>query len=167
VVELASSTAVWYHSGKPAVPIRWVLIRDPEGKFESRALLCTDLSAPAVQIVEWFVRRWRVEVTFEEVRAHLGVEPQRQWSDLPTVRTTPALPREFSLGTSAGRKRTASCSPGGVVHQAAADLFGRVGGGATSVVASARFHTSPSSTDMVKIPRSLLNRFIDMLCYTA
>ena len=48
-VEIASNTAVWYHSGKPAVPIRWVLVRDPNGKFETKALLCTDPSADPLQ----------------------------------------------------------------------------------------------------------------------
>jgi hypothetical protein len=96
-LELASGTAVWYHSGKPVVPLRWVLIRDVLGQFEPQALLSTDQEVAAPQIVEWFVLRWQVEVTFEEARAHLGVETQRQWSDLAIVRTTPALLGLFSL----------------------------------------------------------------------
>ena len=63
------------------------------------ALLCTDQHAEAAQIVEWFVLRWTVEVTFHEVRDHLGVETQRQWSDLAILRTTPALLGLFSLVT--------------------------------------------------------------------
>jgi hypothetical protein len=98
-VDLASGTAVWYHSGLPLVPLRWVLIRDVAGKFEPQALLSTDLSVSAQQILEWFVLRWQLEVTFEEARAHLGVETQRQWSDLAIVRTTPALLGLFSLIT--------------------------------------------------------------------
>jgi hypothetical protein len=98
-VELASGTAVWYHSAKPVVPLRWVLIRDPLGAFEPQALLSTDQEVLAAQIVEWFVLRWQLEVTFEEARAHLGVETQRQWSDLAIVRTTPALLGLFSLIT--------------------------------------------------------------------
>src|SRR5262245_39171947 len=98
-VELATGTAVWYHSGLPVVPVRWVLIRDGQGKFEPQALLCTALSLSPQQIVEWFVLRWQLEVTFEEARAHLGVETQRQWSDLAIVRTTPALLALFSLVT--------------------------------------------------------------------
>ena len=98
-VEITSDTAVWYHSGMPAVPIRWVLIRDPNGKFETKALLCTDQSATPVQILKWFVRRWQVEVTFQEVRAHLGVETQRQWSDKAIARTTPILMGLFSWVT--------------------------------------------------------------------
>jgi hypothetical protein len=98
-VELASETAVWYHTGLPPVAIRWVLIRDPQGQFDPQALLCTDQQACAQAILEWFVLRWQMEVTFHEVRAHLGVETQRQWSDLAILRTTPALLALFSLVT--------------------------------------------------------------------
>jgi len=97
--EITSDTAVWYHNGMPAVPIRWVLIRDPNGMFETRALLCTDQAATPVQILKWFVRRWQVEVTFQEVRTHLGVETQRQWSDKAIARTTPVLLGLFSWVT--------------------------------------------------------------------
>src|SRR5512144_124694 len=90
-VEICSGTAVWYHTGKPGVPIRWVLVRDPRGKFEPQALLCTHLEAVPEVIVAWFAQRWQVEVTFEEARAHLGVETQRQWSDKAIARTTPVL----------------------------------------------------------------------------
>jgi hypothetical protein len=98
-VEVTTNTAVWYHSGLPVVPLRWVLIRDPLAKFATQALLCTDLTATPTQIVEWFVLRWQLEVTFEEARAHLGIETQRQWSPLAILRTTPALLGLFSLVT--------------------------------------------------------------------
>ena len=77
-VEVASATAVWYSTGLPAVPIRWVLVRDPQGEFATQALLCTDLDARAEQILRWFVLRWQMETTFQEARRHLGVETQRQ-----------------------------------------------------------------------------------------
>jgi len=96
---VATGTAVWWHSGIPPVPIRWVLVRDPAGEHEPSAFLCTDLDAQPAAILGWFVSRWRVETTFQEVRAHLGVEPQRQWSDLVILRTTPALLGLFSLIT--------------------------------------------------------------------
>lgn len=98
-IEICSDSAVWYHSGQPPVTIRWVLIRDPQGKFKPQALLCTDPTVSAKQIVQWFILRWRLEVTLEEVRAHLGVETQRQWSDQAIARTTPALLGLFSLVT--------------------------------------------------------------------
>ena len=96
-IEIASATAVWRHSGLPIVPIRWVLIRDPEGRFGPQALLCTDPARDPAQVVAWFVRRWQVEVTFQEARAHLGVETQRQWSDKAIARTTPCLFALFSI----------------------------------------------------------------------
>ena len=98
---LTSQTAVWYRSGKPPVPLRWVLVRDPQGEFTPQALLCrADPSADPAQILEWFVLRWQLEVTFQEVRnAHLGVETQRQWSDQAIARTTPILMGLFSWTT--------------------------------------------------------------------
>jgi hypothetical protein len=99
IIEMTSATAVWRHGGLPAVPIRWVLTRDPEDRFPPQALLCTDLARDPAQIVAWFVRRWQVEVTFQESRAHLGVETQRQWSDKAIARTTPCLLALFSIVT--------------------------------------------------------------------
>lgn len=99
LVEITSGTAIWYHGGIPPVPIRWVLVRDPKGELEPQAFLATDLDASPSDILAWFVSRWQVEVTFEEVRAHLGVETQRQWSDKAILRTTPALLGLFSIVT--------------------------------------------------------------------
>jgi hypothetical protein len=79
------------------VPIRWVFVRDPRGQFDPQAFLCTDLTATSMNILMWFRQRWQVEGTFEEVRAHLGGETQRQWSDLAILRTTPAVFGLFSL----------------------------------------------------------------------
>jgi len=98
-VEITSGTALWYHAGRPAVPIRWVLVRDPAGKFKSRALLCTDSTVGQLQVLRWFVRRWQVEVTFQEVRTHWGVETQRQWAAPAIARTTPLLLGLFSWVT--------------------------------------------------------------------
>ena len=97
-LSIASGTALWHHPGM-RVPIRWVLVRDPSGEKEPQAFLCTDLDADPADILRWFVRRWRVETTFEEARRHLGMETQRQWSDLAILRTTPALLGLFSLVT--------------------------------------------------------------------
>jgi hypothetical protein len=54
-------------------------------------LLSTHPAHTPAQIVTWFVRRWTMEVTFEEARAHQGMETQRQWNDRAIARTTPAL----------------------------------------------------------------------------
>jgi hypothetical protein len=114
-IEITSATAVWRHGGMPVVPIRWVLIRDPENRFAPQALLCTDLARDPARIVGWFVQRWQVEVTFQEARAHLGVETQRQWSDKAVARTTPCLLALFSIvslpGRIVSRSASASASP--------------------------------------------------------
>jgi DDE superfamily endonuclease len=99
IVEISSGIAVWRHAGLPVVPVRWVLLRDPSHRFDPQALLCTDVDEDPVQIVRWFVQRWQVEVTFREVRDHLGVETQRQWSDKAIARTTPCLLGLFSIVT--------------------------------------------------------------------
>jgi hypothetical protein len=90
-IQLLTATAVWYHTGLPPAPLRWGLIRDPGGKFAPQAVLCTDVAADPLQLVSWFILRWQLEVTFRGVRAHLGVETQRQWADRAIAPTTPAL----------------------------------------------------------------------------
>jgi hypothetical protein len=90
-LEFTTGTALWYRAGMPPVAIRWVLVRDPKGKLDPCAFLATDIHASPRDILAWFVSRWQVEVTFQEARAHLGVETQRQWSDKAILRTTPAL----------------------------------------------------------------------------
>jgi DDE superfamily endonuclease len=94
-----SRTALWYTPGLPPVASRYVLVADPEGKLRMEAFFCPDLQATPVEILQWVVMRWSVEVTFEEARAHLGMETQRQWSDQASARTTPVLRALFSLVT--------------------------------------------------------------------
>lgn len=96
---LFSQTALWYTPGWDPVPIRFVITRDPEGKLRDEVFFCTDQETTAVQIIEWVVMRFSMETTFEEVRAHLGVETQRQWSDKAIQRTTPVLLSLFSIVT--------------------------------------------------------------------
>ncbi len=62
-VEVASATAVWYHSGLPPVPFRRVLVRDPQGRFAPQALRCTDLTVDPAQILAWFVLRGQLEMS--------------------------------------------------------------------------------------------------------
>lgn len=171
VVELTSATAVWYHSGMPPLPIRWVVVRDPQGQFEPQALLCTDLTVEPVQILEWFVLRWRLEVTWQEARAHLGMETQRQWNGLAIARTTPALLGLFSLVTLLAGQLTQE--PTLPVRQAGwyrkplptfADAIAMV---RRHLWTSTHFYMSPAKPDMVEIPSALLNRLTESLCYAA
>ena len=97
VVRVLSNVCLWYTPGEPPVALRWLLIVDPTGETDPMAVFSTDLDLPVATIIARFVRRWNVEVTFEETRRHLGMETQRQWSDLAIARTTPALFVLFSL----------------------------------------------------------------------
>jgi hypothetical protein len=170
-VELASGLAVWYHSARPVVPLRWVLIRDPEGKFEPQALLCTNQTTPAPQIVEWFVQRWQLEVTFEEARAHLGVETQRQWSDLAIVRTTPALLGLVSLVTVFAHQLL----QGNDLAARAAAWYQKPLPTFSDTLALVRQQLWPVSIswmsdgkdDVVIIPKALFARLTDTLAYAA
>ena len=136
-IEYVSGVALWYHTGFVPVPIRWVLIRDPLGTFATQALLCTDQEADPVQILLWFARRWQMEVTFHEVRAHLGVETQRQWSERAIARTTPALMGLFSLVTLVAHehyrhKHPSSAGAGGcLVYENHTDLQRCIGNGSS------------------------------------
>jgi len=81
----------------PVLPIRWVLVRDPDAKRDPQAFFSTDIALAPADIIALYVRRWQIEVTFAETRAHLGVETQRQWTDKAIARTTPALLGLYSL----------------------------------------------------------------------
>jgi hypothetical protein len=171
MVEISSNTAVWYSTGLFAVPVRWVLIRDPQGEFKTQALLCTDLEADPQKILCWFVMRWQLEVTFQEVRRHLGFETQRQWSEMAIRRTTPALLGLYSLVTLFAHQRMRQAA--GAFRQAAwyhkahptfADALALV---RKELWANATFCGSPTDTDTIKVPRVFMQRLTDALCYAA
>ncbi len=170
-VEVASGTAVWYHSGIAPVALRWVLIRDPLEQFETQALLCTAPEATPAFILECFVQRWQVEVTFEEARAHLGVETQRQWSDKAIARTTPCLLGMYSVVTLAAQQLFST----GQIYRRCAAWYPKPQATFSDTIAGVRrelwshayFSISHNEADMVKIPRPLVDRFIDSLCYAA
>jgi len=170
-VEVATDTAVWYHTGLPPVPLRWVLIRDPQGQFATQALLCTDLAVDPAQVLAWFVRRWQLEVTLEEARRHLGVETQRRWSDLALRRTTPALLGLFSLVTLLAHERMAD--PAATIRRAAwyrkarptfADALALV---RRELWRHQTFQTSTRTNEIIKVPRGLFVRLTETLCYVA
>ena len=84
-------------SGLPPVPIRWLLVKEPNGQFPPQALLSTDQTITPQQMLTFFIQRWTVETTFEEARAHLGMETQRQWNDQAIARSTPLVLALFAL----------------------------------------------------------------------
>ena len=170
-IEVATATAVWYHGGLPPVALRWVLVRDPAGDFAPQALLCTDLTVSAPRIVEWFVLRWQLEVTFHEARAHLGMETQRQWSALAIQRTTPVLLGLFSLVTLLAHERL----PGHALPARQAAWYTKARPTFVDTLALVRrelwavpvFSLSSQATDRLEIPRTQWDRGTDALAYAA
>ena len=121
------------------------------------------------QIVAWFVQRWQLETTFEEARAHLGLETQRQWNDLAIARTTPILLGLFSFVTLLADRLHAR--EGIPVRQAAwyvkelptfSDALAAV---RRELWRYGAFSMSPDETPVEKLPLLLLERFGDLLCY--
>ncbi len=173
-VEIISKTAVWYSTGLPAVPVRWVLIRDPEKQFETQALLCTDLEADPERIISWFVRRWRMEATFQEVRQRLGFETQRHWSEMAILRTAPAMLGLFSVVVLFAHRMMAD-QPTQIVRRAA--WYDKPHPTFSDALALVRkelwawegetFCGSAREDDIVKVPREFMERLTDAVCYAA
>ena len=173
-LEYVSSTAVWYHTGMPPpAAIRWVLVRDPSGRRDAQAFLCTDLDLEPTAILQRFVCRWRIETTFQEVREHLGVETQRQWSDLAILRTTPALLGLYSLVTVWAHGLMQQPSTAVRPHPAA--WYPKHRPTFSDAIAAVRrvlwsppgFSMSRSGSESIEIPVTLLNRLVETLCLAA
>ncbi|ERN41030.1 hypothetical protein KR51_00024120, partial [Rubidibacter lacunae KORDI 51-2] len=171
VLELATGTAVWYHVGKPTVPLRWVLVRDPQGKRTAQGFLCTDPSQSAAQIVQWYRWRWQVEVTFAEVRAHLGVESQRQWSPRAIARTTPVLLGLFSLVVVQAQQSQRDGSwklPQAAWYRKERPTFiDALALVRRQLWAAELLRRSPGSRKLGKVRQELWECWSDLLCYSA
>jgi hypothetical protein len=96
-LEHLSGSCLWYGYGIRPVPIQWILTRGPNDDTNGTVIFTTDLTMPITSVIENFVYRWQIEVTFEEARAHLGLETQRQWSDGAIDKITPCILASFSI----------------------------------------------------------------------
>jgi len=170
-LDITSGRSLWYTPGENPLPMQWVLVRDPLGKMKPAAFLCTDLDVSPEQILQWYVMRWNVEVTFEDARAHLGLETQRQWSEWAIARTTPALLGLYSLvvllaqhlsGEHALTTRTTAWY---VKPEATfSDVIALV---RRYLWQHTEFTHSPVPSRPVPIPDHVLHGLIDLLCYAA
>jgi hypothetical protein len=169
-LDVTSGTAVWYRSGQPVLPIRWVLVRDPRGRLEPRAYFSTRPHDRPRALVPQFIQRWTIETTFEESRTHLGLETQRQWSDCAIERTTPCL---FGLYSVVALLANALHPDGKVPVQRTA-WYAKSHATFADVLAAVRQHlwgtfsdsTSAHAPDLVRIPRSDLLRLAHAVCYS-
>lgn len=115
-----------------------------------------------------FMTRWSLEGNFEESRAHLGIETQRQWSDLVSERASPLL---FGLSRVVARFGYAldpdRCLP--VAHAAwsrtqAAPLHDVLAAVRRHLWGHETFSTSPTDPDVVFVPRAPLQRWSLAVC---
>jgi hypothetical protein len=169
-LEITSDTALWYRPGTRPRPIRWVLVRDPEGKRAPQAFFSTDTAREPADIIALFVRRWQVEVTFAETRAHLGVETQRQWSDKAIGRTTPALLGLYSLiSLWACDLLSTTSTPYAAAWYRKTNLTftDAIGGVRLALWVGDVFQHSPPNREQQEIPPDRLVRMAEALCFAA
>jgi len=170
-IEFLSGTAFWYRTGITPVALCWLVVRDPLGQFDLQTFFCTLPTAPPLQVLTWFILRWCVETTFEETRAHLGLETQRQWSTLAIQPTTPLLLGLFSfvtlltdclLTTPTCPTRTAAwyAKPAPTFSDALALVR-------HALWLSVTFYTPAPAQPVHKVPAWLVERLLDTLCYAA
>ena len=165
-----TGTAVWNRGGRSPVLLRWVLICDIQGTLDTQPVLLTGLAASSDQILTGFVQRWQLEVTFEEARRHLGMETQRQWSDLAIQRTTPALFGLFSLVTLLAHPEMTAANfvrHAAWYHKATPTFIDALALVRRQLWGHMLFCTSSASYDVVEVPQVLVERFTDALCYAA
>lgn len=169
-LDVTSGTAVWYRIGQPVLPVRWVIVRDPRGQLEPRADFSTCLSDRPHDLVRRFVHRWTIETTFEESRAHLGLETQRQWSDRAMARTTPCLFGLYSVVALLAH----ALHPDGKLPIRRTAWYHKSQATFSDVLAVVRQHfwgtlgysTSAHDPDLVEIPRADLYCLVQAVCYS-
>jgi len=169
-IEIATGTSLWHTSGFDPLPLRWVLVRDPLGKVKPTAFFSTDQTLAPLQILIYFIMRWSLEVTFEEGRAHLGLETQRQWSNLAIARTTPALLGLFSLITLLAHQLTRDRP----LPVRTAAWYQKQRATFSDVIALVRrylwmeteFAHSPVKQGLVQFPSAVLAGLVDTICYS-
>jgi hypothetical protein len=186
-IEFMTGTSLWHRKGYDPVPLRWILVRLPvrlpvpwqtgrtqtgcpeDDSFKPAAYFCSDPTVAAEQILRWFIARWNIEVTFEEVRAHLGFETQRQWSDRAIERTTPCLLGVFSLVVLIAQVLHPERLP---IRQAA--WYPKAEATFSDTLAAVRrdlwgdrhYDTSSSGDDMLLIPQQTLVSLLNLACYS-
>lgn len=169
-VELASDLAYRYTPGRQPLPIRWVLVRDPAGQRPPATLMTTDLTLAPTQVVQWFIRRWGVEVTFQEARAHLGLETQRQWSDLAISRTTPALLGLFTMVTllahRLSQRRPLPVRATAWYRKQEATFADALALVRRTLWTQVKWVDSRASTGLITLPAAQLHGLVDTLCYS-
>jgi hypothetical protein len=177
IVGYRTGVCLWHTQGQAPVPIRWVLVRyevthAKTGKVSVRTavLLSSEVTMAPEAILGFYVARWNIEVTFEEVRAHLGLETQRHWSRRAIGRTTPCLLGVFSLVVLMAQrlhpKRLPVQDCAWYVKEEAtfSDVLGAV---RSHLWGAMNYANSSFELELCLIPRPVLRRLEQLACYAA
>jgi hypothetical protein len=90
-VESVTGTGCWYKAGRGLVPLRWVFVQDQSGTHRDEYFFTTDPALAPHAIISHYTARWNIETTFQELRAHLGLETTRGWCEKTVRRAAPCL----------------------------------------------------------------------------
>lgn len=169
-VELAWGEGHWYKSGQGLVPVRWVFVHDVQGTHRDEYFYTTDPTLAPDRIVSLFTGRWSIEVTFQELRRHLGFATPRNWCKPSVLRTAPCLLGLFSLVSLIFQRlwNKARMTPRGDPWYAKKELT------FSDAIAAVRrtcwtevLKQSPKHAGMLKLPRQLRLTLLDQLCRAA
>ncbi|NJN05826.1 MAG: transposase [Rhodobacteraceae bacterium] len=171
LVGLISGEGHWYKSGQGLVPVRWVHVKDLDGTHRDDWLYTTDPTLAADAIVSFFTRRWSIEVTFEESRAHLGLGTERNRCEASVLRSTPCLMGLFSVVVLIyaehlrGHKPAVRVTPW---YEKDEPTFADALGTIRRLLWSSLFLKDPSVERAWKsLPAQLRDAVFDRLCYVA
>jgi hypothetical protein len=169
ILLIATGTALWWPRRLKLLPLRWVLVICPDNSFKPTAFFCSDLSVSPELIITWFVGRWNLEVTFEDIRTYLGFETQRHWSDRAIERTAPCLFGIFSLVILMALRLHPHSLPVATTAwypKSQASFSDALAAVRLDLWRSLNIYTSASNPDMLLIPKSTLDLLVNFVCYS-
>lgn len=169
-VELIWGEGHWYKAGGGLVAVRWVFVHDVQGTHRDEYFYSTDPAMPPQQIVSLYTGRWSIEVTFQEVRVHLGFATPRNWSRKSVLRTAPCLLGLFSVVSLIFHRHTRGqgMRPVSRPWYAKAEItFGDAMTCVRRLCWSEVFQQSPKHTGVTKLPGPLRIMLLDHLSRAA
>lgn len=174
----ATGVSLWYTPGQLPVPIRWFLVKYEETdvrtgskKWKSSCFFCSETEEPVsvFEVIGGYTSRWNIEVTFEELRAHLGFETQRQWSSRSLERTTPCLFGLFSLVVLMAHVLHPDKLPiesSSWYEKEEATFSDALGSVRSHLWSNMNYMKSSKLDDMRLIPCEIWNQMVKQVCYT-
>jgi hypothetical protein len=167
-LDVAAGTSLWHRTGSEPVVVHWVVVRCPQGRLTPRAYFAS-AAVPPEELVSTYILRWNLEVSFEELRAHLGFETQRGWAHQTIARSTPCLFGIFTLIILLAQRLHPEVLP---TRRAA--WYDKQDATFSDVLAAVRMHlwtqqkyqNSTLDAQMHSIPQPVWNALLQAVCYS-